>query len=250
MRQSSPVSVSRRLAVAIALLLVLAAAATAFAAPKTAETRTLLLTQRFTPDTAPAASDPLAQSLVVQRGETEGFQLVVRAPGTRLKARLAATSDPFFVGKTRFLRAGFVNVATPSAVVSLGAGKYEDPLPPQTSAGLTTTPGQWGGFVVLIDVPRGAIPGTYHGAITVSDETGADVADQPFDLKVSTVQAIAPTDRQSFKAIGGFLTGWYLNFAPIGDPQADNGTKLLKLYGNLTTFLARHMITATGWDYG
>jgi hypothetical protein len=250
MRQSTPVPVSRRLAVAFGVLLVLTAAATAFAAPKAAETRALLLTQRFTPDTAPAASDPLATSLVALRGETEGFQFVVRAPGTRLKARLTATSDPFFVGKTRFLRAGFVNVTTPSAVVSLGAGKYEDPLPPQTNAGLTTTPGQWGGFVVLIDVPRSAIPGTYHGEISVSDETGADVANQPFDFKVSTVQTLAPTDKSAFKAIGGFLTGWYLNYAPIGDPQADNGAKLLKLYGSLTSFLAQHMITPTGWDYG
>ena len=71
MRQSTPASVSRRLAVGFGLLLPLTAAATALAAPKAAETRTLLLTQRFTPDTAPAASDPLATSLVALRGQTE-----------------------------------------------------------------------------------------------------------------------------------------------------------------------------------
>jgi hypothetical protein len=250
MRRSSPVFVQRRLVGLGGLVALLAAAATAFAAPKAADTRMLLLTQRFTPDSAPAASDPLAQSLVALRGETEGFQLAVRAPGTRLTARLAPLSDPFFVGKVRFLRVGFVNVTTPSAAVSQGTGMYEDPLPPQTASGLDTTPDKWAGFVVLVDVPRDAVPGTYHGEIVVTDENNTPIAQQTFDLKVSTVQAMAPTDKSAFKAIGGFSTGWYLQYAPIGDPQADNGAKLLKLYGNLTAFLAQHEISPTGWDYG
>ena len=165
-------------------------------------------------------------------------------------ARLAATSDPFFGGKVRILRAGFVKVTTPSAVVGLGAGTYEDPLPRLGSGGLETTAGKWAGFVILIDVPRGALPGSYHGEIVVDDAAGTVVAQQPFDLKVSTVQTIAPTDKHAFKAIGGFLTGWYLNYAPIGNPQADNGVKLLKLYSSLTGFLAQHGISPTGWDYG
>ena len=152
------------LAVAFGLLLVLTAAATALAAPKAAETRTLLLTQRFRPDTAPAASDPLATSLVALRGETEGFQVVVRAPGTRLRARLAATSDPFFIGKTRFLRAGFVNVTTPSAAVSLGAGQgTRTRCRRRPTPAWPRRPGSGAASSCSIDVPRGAIPGTYHG---------------------------------------------------------------------------------------
>ena len=38
--------------------------------------------------------------------------------------------------------------------------------------------------------------------------------------------------------------------APIGDPQRDNGATLLRVYRNLTTFLADHHISPTGWDYG
>src|SRR6478735_10334355 len=122
MRLSSPASAHGRMALVIGLLVILAAAATAFGATKAADTRALLLTERFTPDAAPAVSTPLATSLVALRGETEGFQLAIQAPGSKLRASLAATSDPFFLGRVRILRAGFVNVASPSAVVSLGAG--------------------------------------------------------------------------------------------------------------------------------
>jgi hypothetical protein len=243
-------SLPLRLCAAIGAFVALAAAAAAFAAPKAAEVRTLLLTERFTPDSAPAGSNRLAQSLVALRGEQEGFQLAVRAPGTRLTARLGAGTDPWFNGKVTFLRVGFVKVTTPSAVVSLGAGQYADPLPPQTGSGLETTPGSWAGFVVLVDVPRTAAPGTYHGEVFVDDENGQTSAQVPFDLKVSSVQALQPSDRKAFKAIGGFLTGWYLQYAPIGDPQKDNGAKLLRLYSNLTSFLAEHGISPTGWDYG
>jgi hypothetical protein len=243
-------SLPARLGALVGAFVALAAAATAFAAPQAADFRTLLLTERFTPDTAPAASNPLAQSLVALRGEEEGFQIAVRAPGTRLKARLGLGTDPFFSGRVKLLRVGFVKVTTPSAVASLGAGQYADPLPPQTASGLDTTPGSWGGFVVLVDVPRDAAPGTYHGEVYVEDENGQTVVQVPFDLKVSTVQAMKRTDKKAFKAIGGFLTGWYLQYAPLGDPQADNGAKLLRLYSNLTSFLAEHGISPTGWDYG
>ena len=243
-------SLPARLGLALGVFVALAVATAAFAAPKGAEFRTLLLTERFTPSTAPAASNPLAQSLVALRGEQEGFQIAVRALGSKLSAHLGAASDPWFDGKVRFLRVGFVDVTAPSAVVSLGAGKYADPLPPQTRTGLETTPGQWGGFVVLIDVPRGAVPGTYHGEIAVDDENGDPAVQVPFDLKVSSVQAMTPNDRHAFRAIGGFLTGWYLKYADVGDPQRDNGARLLRLYSNLTSFLAEHGISPTGWDYG
>jgi hypothetical protein len=243
-------SLSARLALVCGAFVALAVATAALAAPKAAEVRMLLLTERFTPDNAPAASNPLAQSLVALRGEEEGFQLVVRAPGTKLSARLGPGTDAWFAGKVRFLRVGFVKVTTPSAVVSLGAGQYADPLPPQTASGLETNPGEWAAFVVLVDVPRGAVPGTYHGEVYVDDESGMTATQVPFDLKVSSVQALTPTDKRAFKAIGGFLTGWYLQYAPIGNPQADNGAKLLRLYSNLTSFLAEHGISPTGWDYG
>src|SRR5919201_855482 len=119
MRRPVP-SLRARLVAALGAFLMLAVATAAFAAPKAADVRMLLLTERFTPDTAPAASNSLAQSLVALRGEQEGFQLAVRAPGTRLTARLGAGTDPFFVGKVTLLRVSFVKVTTPSAVVSLG----------------------------------------------------------------------------------------------------------------------------------
>ncbi|MBD0348785.1 MAG: DUF4091 domain-containing protein [Thermoleophilia bacterium] len=233
---------------ALAILAALVAT-TAFAAPQAVERRALLLTERFTPDQAPA-TNPLARGLVALRGETEGFQLVVRASGNRLSAELGPGSDPWFEGKVRFLRVGFVRVESPSDGVSLGTGRYADPLPPQTSAGLETKPGEWGGFVVLVDVPRQTASRSYHGEIVVNDQNGRPYATHDFDLRVASVQAIEPTDRRAFKAIGGFLTGWYLQHAPIGDPQRDDGARLLRMYRNLTAFFADHYISPTGWDYG
>ncbi len=241
-------SFGRRLGGILALLAFLTAAA-AFASPAAVEYRVLLLTERFAPDAAPA-SNSLAEHLVALRGETEGFQIAVRAPGQRLSIELGAGSDPWFQGKVRFLRVGFVRVETPSAGVSLGTGRYADPLPPQTSSGLETTPGQWAGFVVLIDVPRDTTPRSYRGEIVVNDENGRPYVSRGFDLQVSKVESIPRADRRAFKAIGGFLTGWYLQYAPVGDPQRDNGARLLRLYRNLTEFFADHHITPTGWDYG
>ncbi len=104
--------------------------------------------------------------------------------------------------------------------------------------------------MILIDVPRDAAPGTYKGEIVVDDEAGRPYATHPFELRVSAVQAIDRDDRRAFKAIGGFLTGWYLREAPIGDPQRDNGATLLRVYRSLTSFLSEHHISPTGWDYG
>jgi hypothetical protein len=67
----------------------LGAATAALAATRAAETRTLLLSERFTPDAAPAASSPLAAKLVALRGETGGFQPAIQALGAKLCARLA-----------------------------------------------------------------------------------------------------------------------------------------------------------------
>ena len=118
------------------------------------------------------------------------------------------------------------------------------------SGGLETDPGEWAGFVVLVDVPRGAAPGTYRGEILVRDGDGTPYTSQDFELRVSRIDALPATDRRAFKAVGGFLTGWYLDHAPIGDPQRDNGGRLLRMYRNLTSFFADHYITPTGWDYG
>ena len=82
-----------------------------------------------------------------------------RRRARKLMARLAADLRPVLrrqgAHPARRLREG----ATPSAVVGLGAGTYEDPLPRLGSGGLETTAGKWAGFVILIDVPRGALPG-------------------------------------------------------------------------------------------
>ncbi|MFN2471710.1 MAG: glycoside hydrolase domain-containing protein [Gaiellaceae bacterium] len=236
--------------VCLLALLALLFGATALAAASAVEVRVLMLTERFSPDAAPAASTQFAQSLVALRGETEGFQLAVRAPGERLSAELGSGSDPWFTGKVRFLRVGFVKVETPSAGISLGPGRYADPLPRLGASGLATTPGQWAGFVILIDVPRGTVSRTYRGEVVINDENGRPYTHVAFDLRVSPVAAMAPTHRRAFRAIGGFSTGWYLNYAPIGDPQRDNGARLERLYGNLASFFADHYLTPTGWDYG
>ena len=117
-----------------ALLLVVAIAAIALpgsvlavtdSTPGDAQARALLLTQRFRPGKAPQAT-ALASELVALRGETEGFQAVVRAPGKVLTARLSPSSHRFLNGRVRLYRVGFVRVRRtstelPRVVVTVGS---------------------------------------------------------------------------------------------------------------------------------
>jgi hypothetical protein len=209
----------------------------------------LLLTQRFTPERTPP-SHPLADRLVALRGETEGFQLALRSPGGRLHAELGRATDEFLRGKVRFLRVAFVSITKPSSGVGFGRGRYADPLPRQVPSGLETSAGVWAGFVILIDVPRDASPGRYRGVVDVKAANGDIVASRSFSLRVSALRAIAPTDSRSFRAIGGFSTGWYLRFAPVPNPERDGGARLQRQYRSLVEFFADHYMTPTSWDYG
>jgi hypothetical protein len=238
-----------RLGVLVAALAVAAACALASASAVGIETRALLLAQRFTPDRAPSSSK-LAERLIALRGETEGFQLAVRSPGGRLHAELSRGTDELLRGSVRILRVGFVTVTKPSSGVGFGPGRYADPLPRQVPSGLETTAGKWGGFVVLVDVPRDARPGVYRGAVDVKGPRGDVLTSHPFSVRVSTVRAIPRTDRRSFRALGGFTTGWYLASAPIPNPERDAGARLQRQYRNLVNFFAEHYMTPMSWDYG
>jgi hypothetical protein len=132
--------------------------------------RTLLLTQRFTPVAAPP-SNPLARSLVALRGETEGFQLVVRSPGGRLRAGFSSGTPALIARHGRILRVGFVRVRRPSSGVGR-RGVFADPLPPQVPSGMPTDARRFAGFAVLVDVPRDARPGAYEAGVVVTNEGG------------------------------------------------------------------------------
>ena len=233
-----------------ALLLVVAIAAIALpgsvlavtdSTPGDAQARALLLTQRFRPGKAPRTT-ALASELVALRGETEGFQAIVRAPSKVLTARLSPSSHRFLNGRVRLYRVGFVRVRRTSTGAGRGAGLYADPLPRLTGAGLETRPGRWAGFAVLVDVPRDAAPGTYAGTIDMLRERGALVAAVPFTLRVSPLVAPAPGDPRAFKAVGGVSEGWYGRAAPVRHPS-----QVAAQRRGLVAFLAAHRVTPLEW---
>src|SRR5262245_57064375 len=103
-----------------------------------------MLTQRFRPRAAPP-SRHLASNLVALRGETEGLQVVVRAPDTQLRARLAATSSPLLLAHARIRRVEFVRIRRQSTGVGPRRGRYADPLLPLNASRLDARRGRWAG---------------------------------------------------------------------------------------------------------
>jgi Domain of unknown function (DUF4091) len=210
-----------------------------------ASVRALLLTQRFTHSSAPP-SNPLASRMVALRGETEGFQLAVRAPGTRLYARLAPDSDGFLAGHVRLLQVGFVEIRRTSTGAGHGAGLYADPLPRLTEAGMATEPGRWAGIVVLASVPSNAEPGTYSGAIEVRQDGDRVVATAPFSIRVSAVRAIAPPDPRAFRVVAGVSSGWYSRLAGAGTGRGAESLRA-RQRNALLAFLAAHYVSPVDW---
>lgn len=211
-----------------------------------AETRGLLMTERFTPASAPA-SDPFASQIVAQPGEVEGIQIITQATGSKLYAALSPSTSSVISDNATFLRIGFVNVATPSGGgMSLGTGTYADPLPPMTSDGLSTTPGEWCGVVLSIAVPDSAPPGDYAGQVDLTDDIGSPVQSFPFTLHVSAVPALGPGDPKAFKAFVGINKAYYQAFQPI-PPSTYFITQDVQLT-NLFAFLAAHKVTPTDWN--
>ena len=157
-------------------------------------------------------SDPVGSAssigLYAAKGESESFQVVVRAPGGGLSQVNLTPSDLQGPGGATISRQNltlyreyYVNVTAPSPDFGvgnrpLGAGWYPDALIPFTdpSTGLNLTgatyqavPYNLAGnqnqpFWVDINVPRGAVAGDYTGTITVSSSLGSSLVG--FTLRV------------------------------------------------------------------
>jgi len=179
--------------------------------------------------------------LVALRGETEGFQLVIRARASRLQARLSSGSDSFLSGKVRLLRVGFVRIEHPSTGIGFKRGLYADPLPAQVQGSAMRARG-WAGFVVLVDSPHGAAPGVYRGAIEIRSGERL-LATRPFSIRVAGLQAITGDDPRSFRAIGGLSRSWYERFAPTASFRLDGGAQARAQTRNLLGFLSEHQMT-------
>jgi len=148
-------------------------------------TRTLFLSERFTPT---AVRDPLAgavlpEQMLVIRGEREGFQFVVNNPGGDLALNARVVGDSSLAreqaaGTISFelLRVGMINVPQGSTGMGTSGGLYADPLPPlraSNPAGLLSIPaGQWGGLVTLATVRTTAAAGTFGGTLELFTGTG------------------------------------------------------------------------------
>ncbi len=205
-----------------------------------AATRALLLTQRFTPTAGPP-SEPLAARLVALRGETEGFQLILRARASRLHARLSPRSDPHLAGKVRLLRVGFVRIRHTSTGIGSRRGLYADPLPAQVPGNGMRARG-WAGFVALVDTPPDAAPGVYEGAIEIRNDARL-LATRAFTIRVAGLRALSEDDSRSFRAIGGIVDGWYARLAPTESYKRDGGLQARTQTRNLLGFLSAHRMT-------
>lgn len=200
------------IALALALTFVASLAPSALAADALLpETRTLFMTERFTPTTmrAPLAGAVQPHDLVTLRGEHEGFQFAVRnTTGAPLSVAARLSGDPVLEGERAggriqlaTLRVGTVELPRGSTGMGTSGGRYADPLPPFGSGAagrLTITPGAWGGVAVLASVRTDARPGAYSGTLELTTGSGSTRivhARQAFTLSVrgsTLLQAGAP----------------------------------------------------------
>jgi hypothetical protein len=191
------------------------AAPAAFAADSLQATRTLFLTERFTPTQARGALAGATQphELVALQGETEGFQLALQnATGGALAlhariapdANLAAALESGAI-HSELLRVGMVNVRRASTGSRLGTGLFADPLPPftnQPGGQLTVDTGRWGGATLVLGARTDAPAGQYAGSVELY--SGDTVyARQPFTLDVRDLRTKRATDKGGFKTILG-----------------------------------------------
>ncbi len=181
--------------------------------------------ERTSPNAAAGAN--LRASISAAKGETESFQINVKAPSTGLTiSSVVATDLVSATGQTisrnsyTFYAERYVNVkqGSPNWLGSnqpLGAGWYPDALVPFTSpitgaplAGayraLPATLTAGGNYVFWVDVtvPRTAAAGTYSGSITVSASAGLVVV--PVSLKVwNFALPLKPAEESSFVFVHG-----------------------------------------------
>lgn len=212
--------------------------------------RTLFLSGRFNPVSAPV-SQPLATQMLAQPGETEGFQVatllpvVEGDPAPLLRARLAITGnavdDAWLASHASLFRVGFVKVTRPTSMVGR-IGVYADPLPPLGPAGFPVSAGAWAGVVISISVPLDAPAAEYTGAIELlAGAANAPYVSVPFTIRVSSVAAINPASGNAFHALVGVRPTYYRAAAPTTDTATQ--------FQNLFAFLSEHKVTPLDWTY-
>ena len=229
------------------LAVLLAAAVGAPSAWADVPVRTLLLSQQIRTGAAPRSS-PYATALVARPGESEGFQIALRAPGRRLDIAPGSANDPLCAEHARFLEIGFVKITRPSGGTRARRGLYEDPLPPYRSArGVRTARGSWSGFVVLVDVPSDASSGTASCSVVVSSD-GAPVATVAFTLRVAALAPIARESGNRFRMIFPFTKGYYTRIAHVRDKD-DWAKQHIRQGVNLISFVERHHASLLDWPF-
>jgi hypothetical protein len=181
------------------------------------DTRTLFVTERFTPTAirAPLASGVQPEQVVAMRGEREGFQLALRnntSSELGLQARIVpdgALAAEFNAGRMSWAirRVEFVFLPRGSTGLGTGGGQYADPLPQfgNGHAGLLLVPpAAWGGVYVLFRIPTNATPATYSGTVELFESTSrGDVvrARRAFSLEVRSGTLKQAGTPGSFKTV-------------------------------------------------
>jgi len=183
--------------------------------------------QRVGPSAAAGAGVNIA--LYAAKGESESFQVVVKAPSTGLSGINLTTSG--LTGPNgatippadfTFYREFYVQVTQPSPDFGignrpLGAGWYPDALipfvNPATGAALSgatydavpavLAANQNQPFWIDVNVPRGAVAGTYTGTVTVSSTLGSTAVDVSLTVWNFTLP-VKPNLKSSF----GYNAGW------------------------------------------
>lgn len=175
------------------------------------ETRTLFMTERFTPTSmrAPLAGAIQPHDVVTLRGEHEGFQFAIRnSTGAPLSLTARLTGDPALEAERASggihlaaLRVRMVDLPRGSTGMGTAGGRYADALPPFGSGApgrLSIEPGAWGGVAVLARVRTDARAGSYAGTLELVSGSGRSElvhARQAFTLSVrgsTLLQAGAP----------------------------------------------------------
>lgn len=233
-----------------------AAAADAFAGP----TRSLFLSERFTPTGVrpPLTRGPQPHQLVALRGEREGFQLALRndtGGSLALRARIlpdAALAREQASGRidAELLRVLTVHVPRGSTGMGTSGGAYADPMPPfgtGTAGSLQVPAGQWGAVSVLLAVRTDATAARYAGTLELYTGTGAGErvrARQPFTLTVRPRTLLRPGARHAFNMVLGVEgeTYWLQHSAMRNGRSAgypSSGDRMLQLDGLLSFFDSR-----------
>lgn len=183
------------------------------------QSRTLFLTERFTPTSmrAPLTGSVQPHAMISLRGEREGFQLAVRNDTTSTLAMRARVVPGSSLASERtsgrigweLLRVANVHLPRGSTGLGTSGGTYADPLPPYgsgTPGTLQVAPGQWGGTVLLLAIRTDAQAARHEGMLELYSGSGASEvvhARQSFALDVRGRTLLRPGSRGSFKTVVG-----------------------------------------------